>query len=117
MCVGRSALALSSGVRWRSGAVGVENLYFNSIKLKSLNDTTATTTSSSVTTSTTTTEQHCIITIPGVSKEALGPARRYQYETKQHKAHVLILVLCGPLVPYLWKGGATRYEYHRHLMK
>ena len=34
MWVGCGSLALSSGVRWRSGAAGVENLYFNSIKLK-----------------------------------------------------------------------------------
>ena len=33
MWVGRGTLALSWGVRWRSGAVGVENLYLNSIKL------------------------------------------------------------------------------------
>ena len=62
--MGRGTLVLSSGVRWRSGAVDVEHLYFYSIKLKILNDTTTTTTTNTTTTtSITTTEQHCIIRI------------------------------------------------------
>ena len=36
--MGRGTIALSFGVRWRSGAAGVENLYFNSIKPKRRHD-------------------------------------------------------------------------------
>ena len=34
MWVGRGTLALASAVPWRSEVVGVENVYFNSIKPK-----------------------------------------------------------------------------------